>query len=106
MFCVGSGRDAYAFDIKGTDPRWECVLYDTKCFRQSLVECLDNDQRVAPLEWIETSGMALMILAIAPPEDCREGRVEVHVGQRSTGKSAVVEFSMDARAKGPGCYVV
>ena len=32
--------------------------------------------------------------------------VEVHVTQRSTRKTAVVEFSFDPRAVGPGCYVV
>jgi hypothetical protein len=33
-------------------------------------------------------------------------RGEVHVEQRSTGKEAIVEFSLDARAAGPGCFVV
>ncbi len=47
-----------------------------------------------------------MLLAMCPPEGCRQGNVEVHVTQRSTGKTAIVEFSFDAAAAGPGCYVV
>jgi hypothetical protein len=47
-----------------------------------------------------------MMLALCPPKDCGSGTVEVHVEQRSTGQSAVVEFSLDPNAAGPGCFVV
>ena len=36
----------------------------------------------------------------------QEAAVEVHVCQRSTQQTAVVEFTFDSRAAGPGCYVV
>jgi len=47
-----------------------------------------------------------LVLALVPPAACRRGSVAVHVEQRSTGRVAVVEFSLDAAAAGPGCYVV
>jgi hypothetical protein len=47
-----------------------------------------------------------MMLALRPPEDCEAGGVEVHVEQRSTGQVAIVEFSFDPTALGPGCFVV
>jgi hypothetical protein len=56
--------------------------------------------------WIEVHGQSLMMLAIRPPEGCRQGKLDVHVEQQSTGAEAVVEFSLDPKAAGPGCYVV
>jgi hypothetical protein len=50
--------------------------------------------------------MHLMMLMICPPSGCSRGTVEVEVEQRSTGQSAIVEFSLDPKAAGPGCYVV
>jgi len=41
-----------------------------------------------------------------PPSDCEQGVIEVRVCQRSTGRHAMVEFSLDPRAVGPGCFVV
>jgi hypothetical protein len=48
----------------------------------------------------------MFLLALCPPADCTAAALEVHVTQRSTGQSAVVEFSLDPNAAGPGCYVV
>ena len=46
------------------------------------------------------------MMALRPPAGCREAAVEVHVCQQSTQQTAVVEFTFDARAAGPGCYVI
>ena len=35
-----------------------------------------------------------MMLALCPPMDCHQGKVDVHVAQRSTGREAIVEFSL------------
>jgi len=64
------------------------------------------DAPVRQSEWVMTRGRRLMILAMLPPEGCRQGNLEVHVTQRSSGKTAIVEFSLDPTAAGPGCYVV
>ena len=56
--------------------------------------------------WVPLGGGHPILLRMEPPAECETGSLDVHVRQRSTGKSAVVEFSMDPRAMGPGCYVV
>ncbi len=56
--------------------------------------------------WVPMHCNSLVFMALRPPANCREANVEVHVTQRSTQETAVVEFSFDARAAGPGCYVV
>lgn len=58
--------------------------------------------------WVEVQTTALVELSVVPPEGCQQGELHVHVTQRSTGKEkeAVVEFSLDPRAAGPGCYVI
>ena len=45
-------------------------------------------------------------LRVRPPADAERGSVSVHVTRQSDGKEAVVEFSLDSRAAGAGCYTV
>jgi hypothetical protein len=66
-----------------------------------------KDGTAIPLgTWTSLRGPAMLLLVLRPPANCREANVEVHVTQHSTRKTAVVEFSFDPRASGPGCYVV
>ena len=104
IFVVGSGPDAYAFSLEGSGTAWNAGLHDlTGNSRISPPE----PQCLIPLErWIPMNGMHVVMLSIRPPHGCGEGEVEVHVRQRSTGKKAVVEFTMDERGVGPGCFVV
>jgi hypothetical protein len=103
MFVVGSGPDAYQFSLRGEGAAWATGLQD-----MSAAPSLDPARgRIIPLnEWVEVPAMRLMVLGMQPPADCTGGEVEVGVRQRSTGKEAVVEFSLDKEAAGPGCYVV
>ncbi len=104
MFLVGSGMDAYAFHLTGVGTAWEAELYammPTKSLSSMESRCL-----VPPFKWIDGHKVRLVQLAICPPEGCGEGKVEVHVTQQSTRKSAVVEFSLDPYAAGPGCFTV
>ena len=105
MFVVGSGRDAYRFHVVGERNDWKAHLYD---MTDGKTLTLDVRRRppVAEGRWIETPARRIMMLALQPPADCGAGAVAVHVTQRSTGKEAVVEFSLDPRAAGPGCFVV
>ncbi len=98
MFVVGQ-RDTYAFSLKGSGAGWNAALFDAaRGFTQ-------RDAKLAQDEWRKIdSGM--IILELCPPADAKTGAVEVHVEQRSTGKVAIVEFSLDAKAAGPGCFVV
>jgi hypothetical protein len=104
MFVVGSGRDAYSFRLKGTAADWDAKL---ECLgRTRAVMDMSHAERVPQKKWIPVNGTAMMLLGLVPPKDCAEGSVEVHVRQRSTGQEAVVEFSLDPNAAGPGCYTL
>jgi hypothetical protein len=104
MFLVGSRPDAYAFDLQGSAAAWDAVLFNTT-IAKSFVP--GGDQAAIPLRrWIEQSGMSMMVLALRPPKNCEQGTVDVHVKQRSTGETALVEFSLDPAAAGPGCYTL
>jgi len=105
MFIVGSGPDAYAFHLDGEGANWEAALYNGASLR-SLALDRDRTPAIALDKWVEVSGHGLMLLALCPPEGCSQQTLEVHVKQRSTGQTAVVEFSLDPKAAGPGCYVV
>jgi hypothetical protein len=105
MFIVGEGRDGYRFHLVGEATNWNTVLYDSTEGRSLALDV----QRVPPItedEWIEMPAMRLMMLALRPPRTAKAGSVEVHVTQRSSRQTAVVEFSLDPNAAGPGCYVV
>jgi hypothetical protein len=105
MFVVGSGPDAYAFALAGDGAAWDTRLYDmSEC--SSLLPVGKRDRPVVLDDWIPVRSQRLMMLALQPPQGCGRGAVEVQVTQRSTGQVAVVEFSLDPKAAGPGCYVV
>jgi hypothetical protein len=105
MFIVGGSRgDAYRFRLTGNATEWAARLLDTD-FRQAIAHGASASAGLKEDEWHRpTTG--LLLLAIEPPASTESGAVEVHVCQQSTGRQAVVEFTMDARADGPGCYVV
>jgi hypothetical protein len=105
MFVVGSHqKDAYRFWLEGPGARWDARLADGTDVRALLD--LPSAAPVDTERWIDAQSMRLMFLMISPPASCEQGHVEVHVEQRSTGRQAVVEFSLDPEAAGAGCYVV
>lgn len=108
FFMVGSGRDAYSFEFGGEGANWEAALYDPLSHRSPLTLLSDPDhfRSLGHGEWLEVERQAVLLLAIRPPQDCRSGNIDVHVTQRSTGNTAIVEFSLDRDAAGPGCFVV
>jgi hypothetical protein len=106
MFVLGDGReDGYAFHLSGEGARWDARLYDASD-RETLSLTVPNDGKIGEREWIDVSQQRIMMLALCPPRVCSRGTVGVNVEQRSTGKTAVVEFSLDPDAAGPGCFVV
>jgi hypothetical protein len=106
MFFVGDGRrDSYRFDLAGLGPGWESMLIDPTS-SSSFARGLREGKPISLGAWIPMKRASLIFLALRPPAKCREANVNVHVAQLSTQKSAVVEFSFDAAAAGPGCYVV
>jgi hypothetical protein len=105
VFFVGDRRDEYQFALEGDGAAWDAGLFD-------LMDCYSPDRtdasphQIPRSKWIPIQHCSMILLAICPPEACQTGSIEVHVRQRSTGRDAIVEFSLDANAAGAGCYAV
>jgi hypothetical protein len=105
MFVVGSGPDRYRFALAGDGAAWDAALYNLEG-AALLTDSVYRRKPIALQEWIGVDRQGLMVLALLPPHACSQGMVKVQVEQGSTGQTAVVEFSLDPSAAGPGCYVV
>jgi hypothetical protein len=106
MFLVGGpGRhEGYAFELVGLDSDWKAALHDVRNNRSLTIA--PQDVPIQESEWVESDGGLVVMLATYPPAGCETGNLEVHVTRRSTGKTAIVEFGLDPRAQGTGCYFV
>ncbi|HKA05921.1 MAG TPA: hypothetical protein VKD71_01605 [Gemmataceae bacterium] len=104
MFIVGDRkRDVYRFRLTGNGAAWGARLVDFGT--GDSFAALVGKGGIETGAWTRpTTG--LLMLALEPPANATTGAVNVHVQQQSTGREAVVEFSLDADAAGPGCYVV
>jgi hypothetical protein len=101
MFIIGDPTDEYQYRLTGEATAWNARLYDAVRGRPIVEGVSAPELEEGP--WRRPhSGM--MLLAVEPPAGAEAGAVNVHVRQRSSGREAVVEFTMDARADGPGCY--
>ncbi len=107
VFEVGSRRDQYWFHFQGDASDWQPFLYRGRSTSELAARGLrlrrgapgrDFMERLRPSSpihadsWTELAGREWIFLAIQPPPDARHGRLDVVVTQRSTGKSAQVEF--------------
>ena len=104
VFVVGCCRDAYAFDLRGEAANWNASLLRLTGLRPRMLD-RDNWSTLKD-RWLEVEGTEFVTLALCPPKGCSKGSAEVHVYQRSTGREAIVEFTLDPEAAGPGCFVV
>jgi hypothetical protein len=106
-FVVGAGGapDAYAFRLQGPAAQWDAKLFDMTS-RERLNISADDNGAIVPDEWIETHGSRTILLALRVPQECEAASVAAHVTQKSTQRKAVVEFSLDPKAAGRGCYSV
>ena len=103
MFVVGSRSDSYTFSLHGSGSAWDAELYDLS----GAARITRRGALILPLnERVQVGQAGMLMLALRPPVDAERGEVQVQVDQFSTGKTAVVEFSLDAKAAGPGCFVV
>ena len=102
MFFVGDRADGYKFELSGDVEDWRCELLDMS--RNPSMK----PTGATPIHTSEyrefTRGTFYLLMH--PPKDAERGDVAIHVTRQSDGKEAVVEFSLDRRAKGPGCYTV
>jgi len=101
VFVVGAPRDHYRFELSGDSIDWNPRLHDSFLGLPTIAGI--KSPAIREGAWHQpASGMFL--LALQPPPEAEAGAVNVHVRQKSTGREAVVEFTMDATAEGPGCY--
>ncbi len=107
MFIVGDGNgpEWYRFDLVGLGRDWEGGIFDP-IHAVTLARGAREGMPIEPGTWTMLRRRSMLLLALKPPPVCDLGNVEVHVTQRSTQKTAVVEFSFDPRTAGPGCYLV
>jgi hypothetical protein len=105
MFILGDRRDDYRFELSGIGAEWNAALYDFTD-RSTLTDTRSPADIIPQRQWIRFKPYRMIMLAVCPPADCQSGSLDVHVRQRSTGKTATVEFTFDAQASGPGCYTV
>lgn len=105
VFMVGTGRDKYAFELEGMPLADYAALADVTSMG-SVQDGALSDQEIRMGAWLPARGPLMVALLIHPPSSCQEGELAVHVREHSTGHDAVVEFSFDARAAGPGCFTV
>jgi hypothetical protein len=103
MFFVGDRKDGYRFDLTGLASEWQAELLDMTR-RPTLYP--QGAAGVIQGQWLELHGRSVFYLLLRPPRGAERGEVQVHVTRQSDGMEAVVEFSLDSRAAGAGCYTV
>lgn len=91
FFLVGNSEyDSYAFRILGDGIAWSARLFT-----------MHSPAMIEEGCWIPASRARWVNLRFYPPVNSSRGKIDVEVTQRSTGRNAVVEFSLDAAAKSP-----
>lgn len=99
-FCVGERPDEYAFRLEGPGGGWKYALLDP-CTAAPVAWTAEPG---AQPHWHPVRGLQYLFAVLRPPEECGHGAVVVHVTQRSSARTAQVEFDLDPAAAGPGCY--
>jgi hypothetical protein len=103
-FVVGGGTaEEYRFAFSGDGTAWNPRLFEA--FPTVSLAASVKSDALTEGTWYRARTRVFW-LAVEPPADAVTGAVNVHVCQKSSGREAVVEFTMDARAAGPGCYKV
>lgn len=101
-FIVGERVDQYTFELEGQAVAWGAELWSlghVGAGRRPLERLpLGAAQKMAP--------GSVVLLSVVPPTLAEQGDVTVHVKQQSTGHTACVEFTLDPRAPGAGCFLV
>jgi hypothetical protein len=102
MFYVGDRQDGYKFELSGDVEDWNAELVEMTN-RPSLRP--SNAPNMPEREFREfTRGMFYLVMR--PPVGAETGDISIHITRQSDGKEAIVEFSLDSRAAGAGCYKV
>jgi hypothetical protein len=102
MFFVGDRRDGYKFELSGDVDDWQAELADATRSRTMKVA----EAPILPTNEFREFTHGSFYLLMRPPQDAEKGTVSIHVTRQSDGKEAVVEFSLDSKAMGAGCYKI
>ena len=105
IFVLGDRDDEYQFNLSGSGAAWDACLYDFTA-RSLMGDERSSNDGIPQSRWLKMNRPSLILFAVNPPAECQKGDIDVHVRQRSTAREAVVEFSLDPNASGPGCYAV
>ena len=96
-FCVGDRPDHdYAFRVECAAAEWGLALYERGERREHRVQPRTLGRAV---RWHAVPGLSYVVLVLRPPRDCARGEALVHVTQRSSEKTAVVEFDLIPRRR-------
>lgn len=102
LLFVGDSRRGCVLQTRGSAAAWSMALVDPAEGRT--VPRLDEG--TFHLATRGPFGLRTLLLALRPPADAQRGSLELHFHRLAEGDSAVVEFDLDARAAGTGCYAV
>jgi len=101
-FYVGDRADGYKFELSGEVEDWKAEVIDMS----HAASMKPGKGRTAPIGEFREFTRGTFSLVMHPPKDAERGGVLVHVSRQSDGKEATVEFSLDSRAAGAGCYKI
>lgn len=102
MFFVGDRLHGYKFELSGEVDEWQAgVLAMTNHPTMN-----PNRAPEVPTGEFQEFTRGTFHLLMHPPKDAERGDVSVHVTRQSDGMEAVVEFCLDSRAAGAGCYKI
>ncbi len=105
MLVVGDSRpDEYSFELHGEGAKWNACLARKDLQVRRRGPSPDHELELGA--WHMVGDRLIVFVIIEPPEWCAAGELDVHVTRKSTGETAIVEFSLDPAAKGPGCYTL
>ena len=100
VFMLGGNPRGYVMRVDGDAVAWEHDLLDQR------TGSLRGRDGTFLIEGGPRNGPDMVFFACRPPQGCERGSAEVHVQELPSGREAVVEFSLDANAAGPGCYTI
>jgi hypothetical protein len=102
MFFVGDRQDGYKFELSGDVEEWQPELIEMTnrpSLRPGTAPSIPNGE-------FREFNRGTFYLLLHPPKGAERGDVSVHVTRQSDGKEAIVEFSLDSKAAGAGCYTL
>lgn len=93
-FMVGHRPDAYRFDLESDAQEWPVTIIES------------SGKDLVWGEWRSLARTTRHLASFMPPAGAEEGGLAIGVTERSSGRRAVVEFSLSTRAEAPRCLEI